>query len=299
VSGNARTVRWFGVASQVIFRTETTSYVETQERTRGGKDVRQVLFGIVLVAGACARQASVVPTPQVAATPAIIDGKGVVSAMRDRYKGRWFSTLSFAQNAVLTTASGESKLIWYEYIAVPGRLRIDYAPLETYSGVLYADGKLHSFGNNGRAAEPLPGWNPLLVLIGDVYVQSPDTTAWQLDSLGFDLAVVRRERWRYDDLWVVGAERGDSLSSQFWVDTDSLLVRRVVLREVRGGRTFVTDIHLAQYRDVGGFPVAHEITFYRDGKLYLKEDYFDVKTNVVIDDAVFDPAKWKEAQVKR
>jgi hypothetical protein len=258
-----------------------------------------VLVGIALVGSACARQASVVPAPEVSRAPAIIDGEGVLAAMRDRYQGRWFSTLSFAQHAVLTTASGESKLVWYEYIAVPGRLRIDYTPLETYTGVLYADGKLHTFGNNGRAAAPQPGWNPILVLIGDVYVQPPDTTAWQLDSLGFNLSVVRRDRWRYDDVWVVGAEQGDSTSSQFWVDTDSLLVRRVVLRDVRAGRAFVTDVRLEKYVDVGGFPVAHEISFYRDGRLYLKEDYFDVKTNVPISDEVFDPAKWKEAQMKR
>jgi hypothetical protein len=258
----------------------------------------KLLVGIVLVAGACARQATVVPAPDVSPAPAIIDGKGVLNAMRERYKGRWFSTLSFSQNATLTTASGESKFVWHEYIAVPGRLRIDYAPLETHSGVLYADGKLYAF-DNGRGAPPQPGWNPLLVLIGDVYVQSPDTSAWQLDSLGFNLAVVRRDRWKGDDVWVVGAEKGDSLASQFWVDTDSMLVRRVLLRDVRGGRTFVTDVHLEGYLDAGGFPVANEISFYRDGKLYLKEDYFDVKTNVPISDDVFDPAKWKEAQVKR
>jgi hypothetical protein len=214
--------------------------------------------------------------------------------MHARYAGRFFTSLSFAQHTTNVSQSGrEIKGIWNEYIVVPGRLRIDYHPLSSRSGVLYAGGRIHAF-TDGKPQPMQRGFNPLLVLIADVYGQPVDTTAWQLDSLGFDLRAFHERTWMGRATWVVGARSGDSTSSQFWVDRDSLIVRRVIQREVRSGRPVVTDIRLADYRNVSGSPLAFDVRFYRDGRLYFRENYFDVKANVIIPADVFDPAKWGE-----
>jgi len=218
--------------------------------------------------------------------------------MHDRYVGKWFSTLSFSQHTTTYSVSGrETKGVWNEYLAVPGRLRIDYLPLSERSGVLYAGNRVHSFVN-GKASASQDGWNPLLILIADVYVQSVDTSAWQLDSLGFRTSVVRRDTLGGRPAWVVGAIAGDSTASQFWIDADSLLVRRVVQRQKSATRTTISDVRLGKYVDVGGYPVAFEITFYRDGRLFFKEEYFDAKTNVPLAPEIFDPAKWVASQTR-
>jgi hypothetical protein len=253
-----------------------------------------VLLALSAVA-ACGAPPAVVSTGAAPAPPPITDGAGVVRAMHDRYNGKWFSTLTFAQNTITYSANGrETKGVWNEYLAIPGRLRIDFLPLSDHSGVLYADGKVHSFVNGKPTTQS--GLNPALVLIGDVYAQPPEETLRQLDTLGFQRGVVRQETWRGKPHWVVGAPAGDTTSSQFWVDTDSLLVRRIIQKNTTGARTTVTDIHLDDYKDAGGYPVAFKIMFYRDGRLFFREDYFDVKTNVAIPAEVFDPAKWVEAQ---
>ncbi len=253
---------------------------------------------VVLLAAACARQATVAPPPAVkeVARP---DGRTVVKAMNDRYAGKWYMSLSFKQNTVFISQTGrETKQVWNEYIVLPGRLRIDYLPLTTKSGVLYSDGQMYSF-TNGKQQPPQPGWNPLLTLMGDVYTQVPDTTAWQLDSLGFNLAVARRDTVDGKEMWVVGAPKGDSTTSQFWVDTDSLLVRRIVHRDTRGARPVVSDTRFQNYRNVGGFPVAFAMRFYRDGRLYFKEDYFNVRVGDTLPVELFEPASWATSQLKR
>ncbi len=234
-----------------------------------------------------------------AAPPEITDGRGLIRAMHQRYAGRFFSSLRFAQHTTTISQNGrETKGIWNEYIVLPGKLRIDFLPLSSHSGVLYTGGKIYGF-SDGKAQPVQNGWNPLLTLIGDVYAQSPDTTIWQLDSLGFDLSRVRQDTWMGSSVWVVGAAAGDTTVSQFWIDRDSLLVRRVIQRAVGGaGQPVVSDIRMLNYQDVGGYPVAFEIQFFRAGRMYFKEDYFGVQANVPIPAATFDPARWVEAQIK-
>ncbi len=259
---------------------------------------RRASLLIVVVGTACARQASVAPTP----TPKDVvrpDGRTVIKAMNDRYGGKWYMSLSFKQNTVFISQTGrETKQVWNEYIVLPGRLRIDYLPLTTKSGVLYTDGAMYSF-TNGKQQPPQPGWNPLLTLMGDVYTQVPDTTAWQLDSLGFDLKVARRDTVDGKEMWIVGAPKGDSTSSQFWVDADSLLVRRIVTRDTRGPRPVVSDTRFQNYRNVGGFPIAFAMRFYRDGRLYFKEDYFSVKVGDTLPVELFEAQNWATSQLKR
>lgn len=230
--------------------------------------------------------------PPAPAAPAIRDGYDVLRAMREKYNGRWYATVEIAlSNTLYGTDGRTTQSQWREFLAVPGRQRIDYLPLEQRSGVLYVGGRIYSFINGRRGAEQ-PGWNALGILLADAYVQPMDTTLRQLDSLGFDLSKLRSDFWDGDPVWVVGAGPGDTTSSQFWVDRDSLVVDRVIQRETRGARTQVSDVHFRDYADAGGFPLARRMLVYRDGRLLLQQIYTGVKVNVALPAALFDPAKF-------
>ncbi|HEV8364385.1 MAG TPA: hypothetical protein VGQ52_12760 [Gemmatimonadaceae bacterium] len=258
--------------------------------------VRPTLATLILAATvlACGGKAS--PPPAAAprpAAPAIVDGKGVLRAMHSRYAGRWYTSLQIALTTTLHGTDGrQTRSSWREFLGVPGRQRIDYLPLTQQSGVLYNGGRIYSFVDGKRSAEQA-GWNPLTLLVADVYAQAVDTTIRQLDSLGFDLSKVRAGYYGGDRVWIVGAAAaGDTTSSQFWIDSDSLIVERVIQRDVRGTRTIVSDVRFSAYSDVAGFPVAREMTVYRDGRLVLRQDYSDVKVNVPLPAELFDPAKF-------
>ena len=212
--------------------------------------------------------------------------------MNSRYAGKWYSSLTISlRNALYSTDGRQTQSLWREFIGVPGRQRIDYMPLEQQSGVLYVGGRIYSFVNGKLSAEQA-GRNALTILVADVYAQPIDTTISQLGSLGFDLSKVRTDSSHGDRIWVVGAAAGDTTSSQFWVDADSLLVERVIQRESRGTRTVVSDVRFGAYSDAGGYPVAKEMTVYRDGRLLLQQNYSDVRVNVALPPALFDPKKF-------
>ena len=166
-----------------------------------------LLTAYVFLAGgvsACAPAKTPAPAPSPAAEPAIADGAGLLRAMHARYAGRWYSSIEIALNNTLFALDGrQTRSNWREFLGVPGSQRIDYLPLEQQSGVLYTGGRVYSFVNGKQNANQA-GWNPLAVLVADVYAQPVDTTIRQLDSLGFDLSRVRLDFWLGDRVWVVG-----------------------------------------------------------------------------------------------
>jgi hypothetical protein len=253
---------------------------------------------LALATGCGGRAATPAAAPAQPSAPAITDGQSLVSAMRQKYGGQWFQTLSFTQNNTLYSArGGETKSQWRERMSVPGKLRIDYLPLTQKSGVLFDGSRVHTF-DNGRAIDAQPGVNALMLITKDVYAQPVERTGHLLDSLGFDLTKLRRDTWEAQPAYVVGAAAGDSTTSQFWVDSARLVALRVVQKERRGTRELVTDVRFGKFADFGGFPIATEVLQYRDGRLVFREQYVDVRVNDPIPDATFDATKWLAGQPK-
>ena len=251
-----------------------------------------------LATGCGGRRAAPAVTTSAPVAPAITNGQSLVSAMRQKYGGQWFKTLSFTQNNTLYSTRGTTtNSQWRERMAVPGKLRIDYLPLTQKSGVLFDGSRVHTF-DNGRAIDAQAGVNALMLITADLYAQPVERTTQLLDSLGFDLTKLRKDTWEGQSAYVVGATAGDSTTSQFWIDSESLVALRVVQKERRGTRDIVTDVRFGKFADFGGFPIATEVLQYRDGRLVFKEQYVDVRVNEPIPDATFDATKWVAGQPK-
>ena len=215
----------------------------------------------------------------------------LVERMRGDWAGRWYESLEFRQLNTATTRSGEHASEWIERQRVPGLLRIDFvSPQPNGSGLLYRGDSVYTFdagAQTGAARQP----HPLRLLSADVYALPGEATIAALTEAGVDVAQFRVDQWQGQPAYVVGAPAGDSTSSQFWVDAERMLLVRLVWAQEAGGRTVVTDYHVT-YQDVGGFAVPQEIVFLRGGRPYFRERYTDVRTNVPLDSALFDPAQW-------
>jgi hypothetical protein len=55
-------------------------------------------------------------------------------------------------------------------------------------------------------------------------------------------------------------------------------------------------VRFLKYRREGDAWIAPRVEVYTAGKLVFYEDYSDVKANVPLDEALFDPSKWKTAR---
>lgn len=227
-----------------------------------------------------------------AQTPAPKTGAEVVEAMRARWHGKWYRTLAFSQVTRTIAADGvETKGVWHEALEHPGRLRIDFAPLADKAGLVCTPERIHHF-RRGVQTSTQETWNHLLILIGDVYCQELSRSLMQLEKLGFDMTRVHLAQWQGHPCYVVGAETGDGLANQFWIDRESLLLQRVVHKDPAIPKAKPQEVRILEYRQVQGHPIASRIHFLHEGRVFFSEDYFDIRVNPQLDPALFDPASF-------
>jgi outer membrane lipoprotein-sorting protein len=227
-----------------------------------------------------------------AASPArAITGEEVIAAMHKKYDGKWYKTLTFVQTTTTYKPDGTSEAAtWYEVLSMPGKLRIDIAPIENNNGVIYTDGKIFQF-RDGKTPGGRAFVHPLLVVGFDVYMQPVETTVAQLKSIGIDLSVVSETKWQERDVYVVGAKAGDLSVPQFWVDKKDLLFRKLI--QLAGpDQKVVRETQFNRYEKAGGGWVAVEVKFFTDGKMTMLEEYRDVRANPKLDPQIFDPEKF-------
>ena len=266
------------------------------------KSARAARFALALVTMGTAACSTVIPPaeepkPEEApAAPAIASARDLVREMHDRYSGNWYRTLRFAQTNTFYTQSGkEEKSRWVENLSVPGRLRIDFEPLSSKSGMLILNNRVTTY-DNGRRVDSRRSIQAILTLTADVYAIPAAVTIRRLDSLKIDLDKFRTDKLDKKKVYVIGADDGDLQSNQVWIDAERLLLVRLIQTEARGDRTVTTDTSVGEYRDIDGFPVAHEYVSMRDGKPYFKEEYENVRVNADLPAGIFDPTRWSSVQ---
>jgi CubicO group peptidase (beta-lactamase class C family) len=212
-------------------------------------------------------------------------GKGVavVQQMHDRYSSAWYSSLSFTEIAEQRSEDGTTTSgTWWEEGKLPGRLRIDVGTTPTDA---VTQRRIVVFANDsayvkapGQPLRRTARRNLLLILGFDIYRQPVDRTVAELTAEGFDLSRVRSDVWHGRPVTVVGAA-----GKEFWVDTE----RMVFVRLIDGG----TEAWFDDYRPLAGGWIAAEVGVTTNGVMQLHEVYSNIKANVTLPDALFDPAR--------
>ncbi len=222
----------------------------------------------------------------------ITSGEQLISAMHKKYDGKWYMTLTFRQITITYKPDGTSSSeTWYEALNAPGKLRIDIDPVEKGNGILFADGVLYQF-RDGKMGGKRQFVHPLLVLGFDVYMQPVETTIAQIKGMSIDMAIVHEDQWRGKPVYVVGANRGDLNTTQFWINKKDLIFVRLI--ELTGqNKKNVHETQFNKYVKVkGGGWVAAEVQFSVDGKRTTSEEYYDIQAGIALDADLWNPEKW-------
>lgn len=219
----------------------------------------------------------------------------LVQAMQQKYAKTWYRTLTFKQQTTQYHQDGTTEVsTWYEALSVPGHLRIDFDPVSAGNGVLFANDTLYSF-KDGAQTESRPFVHPLLVLGFDIYYMPLPDAVSKLKQLKFDLSIIREDTWQGRPVYVVGAKAGDLHSSQFWIDKERLYFVRMLAPAGKDG-TATQETQFNKYFQVkGGGWVSPEVVFMINDKPRTTESYTEVRTDVPLDDKLFDPQSWKTA----
>jgi outer membrane lipoprotein-sorting protein len=248
--------------------------------------MRHLLLLIALLA------ASVVPA---ARADTVKTTEDLLRAMQKRYAGKWYKNVTFTQKTTEYQPDGTSKAsIWYEALAMPGKLRIDFDPIKDGNGIMFINDTVYDI-KGGKVEKSQPLVHPLLLLGFDAYFIPVEQTMTKLKEMGFDLSILREDTWQGKPVYVVGAQAGDLHSAQFWIDKKELYFVRM-LQPAGKDKTRTSETQFNKYVKMkdGGW-VAPEVIFMLDGKRRVLEEYTDIRTNVELDDKFFDPQSWTTA----
>jgi hypothetical protein len=186
---------------------------------------------------------------------------------------------------------------WFEAMALPGSLRIDFTPVKDGNGILFTNSQIYVF-KNGKVDTNQPYVHPLMVLGFDIYGMQQNDAIEKLKGLKFDLSIFREDTWQGRPVYVVGAKAGDTHSAQFWIDKKNLYFVRMIRPAGKDG-TQTQEIQFNSYVKLGGGWMSPEVVFLVDNKVVTIEEYSDLRANVNLPDKLFDPQSfatvhWKE-----
>jgi hypothetical protein len=232
------------------------------------------------------------------ARPALTSTADLIAAMQQQYGGSWYKTATFVQKTTNVAADGTSKVsTWYEALVVPGRLRIDFTPVDDGNGVLFADGRTFSF-KAGKVQSSRPYVHPLMLLGFDIYKLPPAEVTAQLTGLKFDLTKFHVDTWQGRPVYVVGADAGDLRSAQFWIDQEHLYFVRLI-RPAGPDNAQIQETQFNRYERLGGGWMAPEVIFKTDGRVVTTEEYSDLHADVTLDPNLFNPDYWTTVHWRR
>jgi len=222
------------------------------------------------------------------------DGAALIRQMRARYDGAWYRTVTFVQT---TRFTGRPEQTWYEAMELPGKLRIDVAPLADGNAILFRNDSLYRF-RGGSPAGSVRQVHPLLLLGFDVYSLPADETITKLKAMDFDLSVIHEGTWQDRPVWVVGAAEGDLETPQFWIDQERLYCVRL-LRPADQNPSINTEVQFNNYQPLGDGWIAPQMAFFSNGTKVLVEEYDQIRGDVDLPDGLFlpdslAPAGWIE-----
>jgi hypothetical protein len=240
--------------------------------------------------------ALLIPLMLLGAHDAPRSGEELVKQMHDRYAGKWYHNLTFEQTTTFPDRPAET---WYEAGMIPGKLRIDIAPLDSMNAFMYVGDSAIVF-EGGKRVSAREDRNLLMTLGFDVYGQPPETTIAQLEAQSVDLSKIREDDWRGTKVWVVGAEKGDTTSSQFWIEQKRLLFVRLIephkSQKNPSGPPNILDIAFENYQPLGKGWVAPRCVINVNGKEYQREDYRNIRADVKLQSNLYDAEKYHRAE---
>ena len=226
--------------------------------------------------------AAVAPTVSAPAELAPETVAEVVEAMIERYVGMWYRDLTFVQTTTYYDADEAVSRTetWYESIRLPGKLRIDVAPTEQGRIIMFNDNTIYQF-QGGELQGSQPTVHPLLLMGFDLYFMPVDEVLEKLEGLGVDLTKMHESTWQDRPVYVLGAEKGDETSHQFWIDRERL----VFVRQINGD----SETQFNKYERLGRAWVAPEVVFINAGKVTLLEEYDDMSITREVNESAFLP----------
>ena len=222
----------------------------------------------------------------------ITNTEELLSQMFSRYHGNFNHNITFVQINTNYKEDGSTFISSaFEAFHFPGKARIDNGLRHSVDGVVYKDDTAYHF-KEGKLTHKEFYINNILLLCGDLYFLHAQKSLDKLKSLGYDVTKFREDEIMGRQCYVIGADKGDVKSPQFWVDKEFLYLLRNIYKSYESGE--LEDSQYTEHEIVGKSWVEGEVMVYdMKGRKIRKERYAEVSANNHnLDQKVFDPFHW-------
>ena len=216
-------------------------------------------------------------------------GKDIIQKMYYQYGGKWYQTFTFRQTTdIYRGDSLRASQTWYEFIRFPDRFRMDFGDADSGNAAIFRGDSCYRYRNGHLLSTTINNNEGLIFLMGGMYFYPLGRTLDILrDSLHYNLDRMHEDSYETRPVYVIGADQGDTITNQIWVDQEKLFIVRMIRSSP--GRTL--DARFAGYKPFGMGWSPMTCTFYVNGRLVQVETYQDARADVELDSRIFDPSK--------
>ena len=209
----------------------------------------------------------------------------LLDAMQNRYRGKWFQEFAFKQQTIRYDQEGAARdtAMWYEAVSYPDNFRIDQNPNGRF--VIFRNDSSYRFDNyefQRSAFEP----QEFLLFKGGLYFRPINSVLNQLENYGYNTSIFREDMFNGRRSYVIGAEKGDLKTKQFWIDAENFYT----VRRISGiSRDRTLDLQYSEHEEFNGGWVERTVIILVDGRKVQMEYYLEVDAETPIPKDVFNP----------
>lgn len=216
-------------------------------------------------------------------------GKDIVQRMYYHYGGKWYKTFTFSQTTEMYRGDSlHRSQTWYEFIRFPDRFRMDFGDADSGNAAIFRGDSCYRFHNGRMVSATINNNEGLIFLMGGMYFYPLDRTLRILrDSLHFNLDRMHEDSYETRPVYVIGADKGDTITNQIWVDQEKLFI----VRMIRSTTTQTMDAKFDGYKPFGMGWSPMTCTFRINGRVVQVEHYQDCRFDIPLDNRIFDPSK--------
>ena len=198
----------------------------------------------------------------------------LMKEISSRYNGKWFTQLKFSQTVYnYENDSLVGTEINDEEYSFPSNLIIYLTPGDTSNRYICRNDSILIYKNNELDSVE-QATHDAIILSMDIYNMKFDEIMKRWEDLPYDINKFHERVDNGRKVYVIGAEKGDSISNQAWFDAEHLYFIKVIKKRKIGLReTIFTD-----YMSLGdkGW-VEQEVIFKLNGKVFMREKYFNIQ----------------------
>jgi hypothetical protein len=207
-----------------------------------------------------------------------------IEKIHKKYYNNWPKTISFSQKTTFYGPKGERNETWHECGIFPDFFRISLGDIDKGNAMIFNKDKEYIF-REGKLTRTDKNSNFLIYLAGGMYFEPLDSVKKKLAGQGIDLNQGYEQVINGNKIVVIGTNVADSTKSQLWINTDKLHFVKFCHKD--GDK--LLEVKYDGHKKFGNVWYESIVDIIVNGKLRQKEEYFDFKTNVKLNESLFDP----------